>query len=263
MPNSPRRSNNAQLAGNATSTGIPSSGTASSVRPSWSRSTSSRLPQRHHRVADLGLPGGQAARGAGVCHLNRPRASESLFTGVPFGEHHRLLANTPVSSIQTAPPRGPQTTWHDATAVTDLRLQEQRDESQLHSLLDRFFAALDEQKWQIAEGCLAEEPVLDLRIYGGSDGPQPVSAADFIGATRQRLEPLRAIEHRATSSRFTVDGTSALGQTHARIRIQTPHGRLTRYADLSCRFVRESRRWAIQRLDFALVRDDGDLGLLS
>ncbi len=145
--------------------------------------------------------------------------------------------------------------------MTDLRLESRQHDEELHARLQQFFTHLDADQEDHAVELLAAEAALDLRAYAAVGAPRPGTRAGNADQLARARSAASRTEHRISGPRFTVDGTSALGQCHLRVRLHDdgpPPRQLTLYLDLAVRFVREGGQWSIQRLDTEVVREEGD-----
>ena len=135
--------------------------------------------------------------------------------------------------------------------MADVRLHGQQTERDLRALLEHYVHSLDARRFDELEVLLHEPAIIDLRPYGAVGAPRPKNPTDCRRSLENLLE--HRTEHRVSSPRFTIDGRSALGQAHTRIRLGAGAAE-TLYGDLVCRFRRAAGRWLIERLDFDLVR---------
>ncbi|MEM1247014.1 MAG: nuclear transport factor 2 family protein [Acidobacteriota bacterium] len=143
--------------------------------------------------------------------------------------------------------------------MSDVRQQEHEEERQLRDLLERTFFALDAADGEAAAAALTDPAVVDLRPWDpGAGTPAPRSPEEIGAQWEAHLYAFDALEHHLGAPRFTGDGATALGLAHLRIELVAGRDRRTIYADLIGRFQREDGRWHIERLEFDVLREEGN-----
>jgi 3-phenylpropionate/cinnamic acid dioxygenase small subunit len=90
-----------------------------------------------------------------------------------------------------------------------LSLEEVSDRIQIHDLLTRYTAAIDEKDWALLDTCFTADAHLDYTSAGGVAGEYPKVRAWLEAA----LAPFSMTVHYITNSRVELDGDHAKART--------------------------------------------------